>query len=402
MNITSAKVIVCSPGRNFVTLKIETDAGIYGLGDATVNGRELVVAQYLEEYVIPSLIGRDAGQIEDIWQFFYRGYYWKKGVIDMAAIAAVDMALWDIKAKAAGMPLYQLLGGKSREYINVYTHVNGETIADVLADFEVALSKGYKFIRVQCGVPGLAKTYGVTKKGVAYEPANANLPEEQVWNTTKYLNSVETVFKAVREKFGYGVELLTDVHHRLTPIEAARLGKMLEPYRLFWMEDPTPTDNQESFKLIRQHTTTKIAVGEVTSSIYDIKDLITNQLVDYIRTTIVHGGGITHIRQIANLAALYQIKTGFHGATDLSPITMGCALHVGTAINNFGIQEHMPHCQVTESVFTHAYQFDHGTFLVGEAPGHGVDINEELAAQYPYKRASLPVNRLEDGTLHPW
>ncbi|QMV16197.1 D-mannonate dehydratase ManD [Vibrio spartinae] len=402
MKITSAKVIVCSPGRNFVTLKIETDEGIYGLGDATVNGRELVVAQYLEEHVIPSLIGRDAGQIEDIWQFFYRGYYWKKGVIDMAALAAVDMALWDIKAKAAGMPLYQLLGGKSREYINVYTHVNGETIADVLADFEVALNKGYKFIRVQCGVPGLAKTYGVTKKGVAYEPANANLPEEQVWNTTKYLNSVEAVFKAVREKFGDEVELLTDVHHRLTPIEAASLGKMLEPYRLFWMEDPTPSDNQESFKLIRQHTTTKIAVGEVTSSIYDIKDLITNQLVDYIRTTIVHGGGITHIRQIANLAALYQIKTGFHGATDLSPITMGCALHVGTAINNFGIQEHMPHCQVTESVFTHAYQFDHGTFQVGEAPGHGVDINEELAAQYPYKRASLPVNRLEDGTLHPW
>lgn len=402
MKITSAKVIVCSPGRNFVTLKIETDEGIYGLGDATVNGRELVVAQYLEEYVIPSLIGRDAGQIEDIWQFFYRGYYWKKGVIDMAAIAAVDMALWDIKAKAAGMPLYQLLGGKSREYINVYTHVNGETIEDVLADFEVALSKGYKFIRVQCGVPGLAKTYGVTKKGVAYEPASASLPEEQVWNTTKYLNSVEAVFKAVREKFGYEVELLTDVHHRLTPIEAARLGKMLEPYRLFWMEDATPIDNQESFKLIRQHTTTKIAVGEVTSSIYDIKDLITNQLVDYIRTTIVHGGGITHIRQIANLAALYQIKTGFHGATDLSPITMGCALHVGTAINNFGIQEHMPHCQVTESVFTHAYKFDQGTFQVGEVPGHGVDINEELAAQYPYKRASLPVNRLEDGTLHPW
>ncbi|WP_136483018.1 D-mannonate dehydratase ManD [Vibrio sp. H11] len=402
MKITNAKVIVCSPGRNFVTLKIETDEGIYGLGDATVNGRELVVAKYLEEYVIPSLIGRDAGRIEDIWQFFYRGYYWKKGVIDMSALAAVDMALWDIKAKAAGMPLYQLLGGKSREYINVYTHVNGETVDDVLEGFAAALEKGYKFIRIQCGVPGLAKTYGVSKKGEAYEPANASLPEEQVWDTTKYFNSVETVFKAVREKFGYGVELLTDVHHRLTPIEAARLGKMLEPYRLFWMEDATPIDNQEAFKLIRQHTTTKLAVGEVTSSIFDVKDLITNQLVDYIRTTIVHGGGITHVRQIAQLASLYQIKTGFHGATDLSPITMGCALHLGTAINNFGIQEHMAHCDVTESVFTHAYQFDHGTFQPGEVPGHGVDINEALAAKYPYKRASLPVNRLEDGTLHPW
>lgn len=402
MKIISAKVIVCSPGRNFVTLKIETESGVYGIGDATVNGRELVVAKYLEEYVIPSLIGRDAGKIEDIWQFFFRGYYWQKGVIDMSAIAAVDMALWDIKAKTAKMPLYQLLGGKSREYINTYTHVNGETVDDVLEGVEKAISKGYKHIRLQCGVKGLAKTYGVTKKGVAYEPASAELPEEHVWCTTKYFNCVEETFKAVREKFGWEIELLTDVHHRLTPIEAARLGKMLEPYRLFWMEDPTPINNQESFKLIRQHTVTKLAVGEVTSSIYDVKDLIINQLVDYIRTTIVHGGGITHVRQIAQLASLYQIKTGFHGATDLSPITMGCALHLGTAINNFGIQEHMAHCEVTESVFSHSYQFDNGTFQTGEAVGHGVDIDEELAKKYPYKRASLPINRLEDGTVYSW
>lgn len=402
MIIRDARVIVCSPGRNFVTLKIITDSGVYGIGDATVNGRELVVATYLEEYIIPALIGKDASRIEDIWHYFSRGNYWAKGVIDNAAIAAVDMALWDIKAKTAKMPLYQLLGGKSRETINAYTHVNGETVDDVIEGVRKAIEEKYSFIRVQCGVKGLQKTYGVAKKGEAYEPANASLPEEHLWCTTKYLNSVEEMFKAVRETFGWDIELLTDVHHRLTPIEAARLGKMLEPYRLFWMEDATPVDNQESFKLIRQHTVTKLAVGEVTSSIYEVKDLITNQLIDYVRTSLVHGGGITHLRQIASLAALYQVKTGFHGATDLSPVTMGCALHFGTAINNFGIQEHMAHCDITESVFKHSYSFVDGKFLVGEDAGHGVDIDEELASQFPYKRASLPVNRLEDGTLVHW
>lgn len=402
MIIRSAKVIVCSPGRNFVTLKITTDSGIYGIGDATVNGRELVVATYLEEYIIPALIGKDASRIEDIWHYLSRGNYWTKGVIDNSAIAAVDMALWDIKAKLAKMPLYQLLGGKSREYISAYAHVNGETVEDVIEGVHKAVKKKYKHIRIQCGVKGLDKTYGVADKGKAYEPANANLPDEHLWCTTKYFNSVEQTFKSVRKIFGWDIELLTDIHHRLTPIEAARLGKMLEPYRLFWMEDPTPIDNQESFKLIRQHTVTKLAAGEVTSSIYDVKDLITNQLIDYVRTTLVHGGGITHLRQIAHLADLYQIKTGFHGATDLSPVTMGCAIHFGTAINNFGIQEHMAHCEKTESVFKHSYTFENGRFIVGEDCGHGVDIDEKLAAQYPYKRASLPVNRLEDGTLVHW
>lgn len=402
MIISDAKVIVCSPGRNFVTLKITTDAGIYGIGDATVNGRELIVATYLEHYIIPALLGKDASRIEDIWHYLSRGNYWSKGVVDTTAIAAVDMALWDIKAKAAGMPLYQILGGKSREYVQAYTHVNGETVEDVLEGVKQSIEEKFTHIRIQCGVPGLQKTYGVVPKGQRYEPASSALPEEHLWSTTKYFNSVEKVFQKTREAFGWDIELLTDVHHRLTPIEAARLGKLLEPYRLFWMEDPTPAENQEAFKLIRQHTVTKLATGEVTSSIYDVKDLITNQLIDYVRTTLVHGGGITHLRQIAHLAALYQIKTGFHGATDLSPVTMGCAIHFGTAINNFGIQESMAHCSQTERVFTRSYVLKDGKFFVGENVGHGVDIDETLAAQHPYKPASLPINRLEDGTLIHW
>jgi mannonate dehydratase len=400
--IVNARVIVTCPGRNFVTLKIECDDGTTGLGDATLNGRELSVASYLSDHVVPCLIGRDAHRIEDVWQFLYKGAYWRRGPVTRAAIAAVDTALWDIKGKLAGMPVYQLLGGAARDACMVYAHANGTTIDDTIAVAKAEQAKGYKAIRLQCGVPGLASTYGVAKHGARYEPADADLPSESVWSTEKYLRVVPELFKAAREAMGWDVHLLHDIHHRLTPIEAARLGKALEPYNLFWMEDPTPAENQEAFKLIRHHTTTPIAVGEVFNSIWDAKDLIEHQLIDYIRATVVHAGGITHLRRIAALADLYHIRTGCHGATDLSPVAMAAALHFGLSVPNFGIQEHMPHTDETDAVFPHAYRFDAGMMHPGEAPGLGVDIDEALAETHDYRRAYLPVARLEDGTLCNW
>lgn len=402
MKITQAKVIVCSPGRNFVTLKIMTDEGLYGIGDATLNGREKAVVSVLEDYIIPMLIGKDAHRIEDIWQYLYRGVYWRRGPIGMTALAAVDTALWDIKAKAANMPLYQLLGGRSRDKIMVYTHANGADIESTLDEVGKAIDAGYKAVRIQSGIPGVASTYGVAKDGGKYEPADSDLPSESVWSTEKYLNFAPKLFQKVREQYGEDIHLLHDVHHRLTPIEAARLGKELEPYHLFWMEDPVPAENQESFKLIRHHTTTPIAVGEVFNSIHDCRELIQNQLIDYIRSTVVHAGGITQLKRIADFASLYHVKTGCHGATDLSPVCMGAALHLDYALPNFGIQEHMAHSEKMESVFTRNYQYDDGYFTPGEAIGHGVDIDEKEAKKYPYKRACLPVNRLEDGTLWNW
>jgi mannonate dehydratase len=193
------------------------------------------------------------------------------------------------------------------------------------------------------------------------------------------------------------------VHHRLTPIEAGRLGKSLEPYHLFWIEDATPAENQEAFRLIRQHTTTPLAVGEIFNTIWDCKDLIQNQLIDYIRATVVHAGGITHLRRIADFAAMHQVRTGCHGATDLSPVCMGAALHFDTWVPNFGVQEYMRHTEQTDEVFPHSYRFDKGFMHCGETPGHGVEIDEKLAAKYPYQRAYLPVNRLQhDGTLWNW
>ncbi len=402
MRITGAKVIVTCPGRNFVTLKIETDEGLIGIGDATLNGREKAVVSYLEDHVVPCLIGRDAHRIEDIWQYLYRGAYWRRGPVTMTAIAAVDTALWDIKAKVAGLPLYQLLGGKCRDGVMVYGHANGRDVAEVLEEVGKYTEMNYKAIRIQCGVPGMKSTYGVANEKLYYEPADATLPTENIWSTERYLDSVPGVFDKVRAKFGFEHHLLHDVHHRLTPIEAGRLGKSLEPYRLFWMEDPVPADLQEGFRLIRQHTTTPIAVGEVFNTIFDCQYLIQNQLIDYIRTTVVHAGGITHLKRIASLADLYHVKTGSHGATDLSPVCMGAALHFDISVPNFGIQEYMRHTAETDDVFPHDYSFRDGYLTPGDTPGHGVTIDEELAKKYPYKPAFLPVNRLVDGSMHNW
>jgi mannonate dehydratase len=400
--ISAARVIVTCPGRNFVTLKLETADGICGVGDATLNGRELAVASYLTDHVIPSLIGRDAHQIEDIWQFFYRGAYWRRGPVTMSAIAAVDTALWDIKAKAAGLPLYQLLGGACRSAVRVYGHASGETVEETIAEAGRYRDMGYSAIRLQSGVPGLSSTYGVSRDKMFYEPASGSLPAENLWSSAKYLASVPTLFDAARAELGWNIDLLHDTHHRLTPIEAARLGKDLERYRLFWLEDTVVADNQASFRLIRQHTTTPLAVGEVFNSIWDCKQLIEEQLIDYIRATVVHAGGISHLRRVAALADLYHVKTGCHGATDLSPVCMAAALHFDISVPNFGIQEYMRHTSETDAVFPHGYRFEAGSLHLGEEAGLGVDIDEKLAARYPYQRAYLPVNRLEDGTMTNW
>lgn len=402
MKITAARLIVCSPDRNFVTLRVDTDEGINGLGDATLNGRELAVVSYLQEHVVPCLIGRDPFAIEDMWQYLYRGAYWRRGPVTMAAIGAVDMALWDIKGKALNTPVYNLLGGASRRGCLVYTHANGADIPEAIDSVQRHRDEGYLAIRAQAGVPGLTSSYGVPKGGKAYEPAERGLPSESQWSSERYLRFAPKLMEAVRLSVGEDIHLLHDVHHRLTPIQAARLGKALEPYDLFWMEDPVPAEFQAGFGLIRQHTTTPVAVGEVFNSIYDAHELVRNQWIDYLRMTVVHGGGLTPLKKSSDFAAIYGVKTGFHGATDLSPVTMAAALHLGLSVHNFGIQEHMPHSPLTDEVFPHSYRFEAGYMHPGDAPGLGVIIDEDLAAKHPYQRAYLPVARLLDGTMTDW
>jgi mannonate dehydratase len=420
MKIAKAEVFVHSPGRNFVTLRITTEGGLVGHGDATVNGRELAVASYLRDHLAPMLIGRDANNIEDTWQYFYRGSYWRRGPITMTAIAAIDVALWDIKAKAANMPLYQLLGGKSREGCLAYGHASGREIPEILDSVREHMEKGYRAIRVQSAIPGLNSVYGVAAsanaaagsgkgKGASsarydYEPARrSSVPVEEEWDTRAYLNYIPSVFEAVRAEFGPELPLLHDAHHRLTPIQAARLGKSLEPYDLFWIEDVTPAENTDAFRLIRQHTTTPLAVGEIFNTIWDYKDLFEEQLIDYVRSPVSHGGGITPLKKIFDYAAVYQIKSGVHGPTDVSPIGHAASLHLGMAIHNYGISEYMQHSPDTNDVFQPEYTFSDGLIRPSDSPGLGVTYDDKLASQFDYEPAYLPVNRLKiDGTMHDW
>jgi len=402
VRITAGRVIVTCPGRNFVTLKLETAEGLTGVGDATLNGRELAVAAYLEEHVVPAITGMDARNIEDVWQYLYKGAYWRRGPVTMTAIAAVDMALWDLAGKRLGVPTHELLGGRSRSEVLVYGHANGETIEDTVEAARRYQQLGYRAIRAQCGVPGLAKAYGVGRGDLFYEPAEAGRPPEHEWSTERYLDVAPQLFSRLRDELGFDVHLLHDAHHRLTPTEAGWLGRRLEEHRLFWLEDAVPAENQRLYRQLRSHTTTPLAVGEVFNSVYDLHVLVTERLVDYIRTSVVHAGGITGVRKIAHLMEPYQVRLGSHGATDLSPVCMAAALQVDISINNFGIQEYMRHTEETEAVFPHAWWFADGALHPGDGPGLGVDIDEERAAEWPYERAYLPVNRLLDGTVTSW
>lgn len=227
-------------------------------------------------------------------------------------------------------------------------------------------------------------------------------PPEESWSTSSYLRHVPAIFEEVRNHYGSDLPLLHDGHHRMTPNQAARLGKVLEPYDLFWLEDCTPAENQEGLRTVRRHTTTPLAIGEVFNTVYDYQTLITEQLIDYVRSAVTHAGGITAMKRLLDFAGIYQIKSGMHGPTDISPVGMAAALHLGLAIHNFGIQEYMRHSDATLAVFQTSYSFKKGLLHPGEAPGLGVTIDDEAATKYPYVQAYLPVNRLLDGTMHDW
>lgn len=403
MKIEHAEVVVTSPGRNFVTLRLTTDDGLTGLGDATLNGRELAVVGYLREHVCELLIGRDAHAIEDTWQYLYRGAYWRGGPVTMTAISAVDVALWDIKGKAAGLPVYQLLGGACRDGCLAYAHASGRDEDELLASASAHLERGYRAVRAQVAVPGSDAVYGVGEDRVVYEPAARGArPVEERWDASAYLRHVPGAFARLRDELGPEPALLHDAHHRLTPTQAARLGRSLEPYDLFWLEDVTPAENPELLRRVRAQTTTPLAIGEVLATIWDCRTILQERLVDYIRTSATHAGGISHLRRILALAELTQVRSGCHGATDISPVGMAAALHVGLAIPNFGIQEHMRHEPLVDAVFPHAYAFADGLLHPGDEPGLGVTLDEQIAVRHPYDPAHLPVNRLRDGSVHDW
>ncbi|MGB8385447.1 MAG: D-mannonate dehydratase ManD [Dermatophilaceae bacterium] len=400
--IERVEVLVTSPTRNYVTLRLTTADGIVGLGDATVNGRELAVAAYLESHVGPLLIGRDPGRIEDTWQYLYRGVYWRRGPITMAAIGAVDMALWDILGRRTGQPVYQLLGGPVRDHIPTYRHAFGWDAPSLLESVDRHLADGFTNVRIQTGVPGLVTVYGVTREA-SYEPAGrANVPTEETWDTGGYLRYFPTVAEQVRAHVGGEINLLHDAHHRLTPTQAAQLGKRLEPLDLYWLEDVTPAEDQHALRHVRAHTSIPLAIGEVFNTIWDCQYLIEERLIDYIRTAVVHAGGISHSRKIFALAEAHGVSAAPHGPSDVSPVALAASIHMGLATHNFAIQEYMGYPELVHEAFPHAWTCEQGVLHPGNAPGLGVQLDEQLASRHPYESAYLPVARRVDGTLTDW
>jgi len=407
LKITDVRVIVTCPGRNYVVVKVITsEPGLYGVGDATLNGRELAVATTLEKHIAPLLIGRDPEAVEDIWQYLYRGSYWRGGPVQMTALAGVDLALWDIKGKRAGMPVYQLLGGRTRRGALCYTHANGADFAEVEDQVRHAMERGFKVVRAQVAIPGLEGTYGVSSSTRAGEPAlqtPANgLPSTELFEPGPYMRTVPKLFAYLRTKLGDEIELLHDAHERLAPVEAARFAKELEPYHLFYLEDPLRPEYKESFRLIREHSTTPIAMGELFNTLWDCVPLIKEQLIDYIRCDLGHIGAITNARKVAALAEAFQVKTAWHGPADIGPPTHAANVHVDISIPNFGVQEMVFFPEITQEVIPGAPEFKDGYMVVRDVPGLGTDVNEELAKKYPYQRAYLPTARRRDGSVQDW
>ncbi|MFN8500181.1 MAG: D-galactonate dehydratase family protein [Anaerolineae bacterium] len=406
MKITEVRVFVTCPageaGQTYVLVKILTDQGVYGVGEGTKNGRELAVASLLENHLAPTLIGKDPGAIEDIWKYLYRGAYWRGGPIQNTALAAIDMALWDIKGKVAGLPVYSLLGGPTRRGLLTYVHAHGRDLDEATDEVLKYKERGYKVIRAQVETPGMPGGYGAEDKNdPAYREAfEKRLPYEGVWEPEPYLQIVPRLFEHLRDKVGWDVELFHDAHGRLSPIQAARLAKSVEPYRLMFLEDPISPENVEGMRIVRQASTTPLGIGEIISSKFQIMPMLLEQTIDYMRCSPMHIGGITEGKKLAAMAEPFDIRTAFHGPGDVGPIGAAASAHVGMAIPNFGIQEWVRHADIVHEVMTGGAWFEDGYLKLPDTPGLGVDINEELVARFAWHRKYLPAIRRADGSMH--
>jgi mannonate dehydratase len=388
LKIADVTTILTAPNRiRLVIVKVSTsEPGLYGLGCATFTQRAHAVQTAVEKYLKPFLIGRDTDQIEDIWQSSYVSSYWRNGPVLFNAMSGVDMALWDIKGKRANMPVYQLLGGKCRFAAAVYAHVQGGDFKEVEENAKKAMAKGYRHIRVQVAVPGLA-TYGTGITPALSEPAHVEAVgptnPKYIWEPGPYVRLVPKLFEHLRVALGDDVELLHDVHERISPSQAVQLCKELEKYRLFFLEDPLPPEEKDHFRLIRQQSSVPLAMGELFNTQQEYVPLIAERLIDYIRIHISQIGGLSMARKVAALCQFFGVKTAWHGPGDCSPVGHAAGLALELASHNFGIHEGYVFPPETRAVFPGCPDTRDGFMYANEAPGLGIDIDEKLAAKYP-------------------
>ena len=403
LKITKVRPILTAPqpGVRFVVVKVETsEPGLYGLGCATFNQRPLAVKVAVEEYLDPFCRGRDADNIEDIWQTAYTSSYWRNGPVLNNALSGLDQALWDIKGKQAGMPVYQLLGGKCRFAVACYAHASGRTLEQLAESVQAKKEQGFRHIRIQLGGYGSPHLSG----GADFRESGYGSARDSHMDAGPYLKSVPQMFEYIRSKFGDELNLLHDIHERVEPIEAINLCKELEKYRPFFIEDPLAPEAIGYFRILRQQTCVPLAMGELFNSPHEWIKLISERLIDFIRVHISQVGGLSVARKIAALAEWFQVRTAWHGPADVSPVGHAANAHLDLAVHNFGIQEAVAFNQATQDVFPGCPTLKNGYLQIREAPGFGVDIDEELARKFPLPEHPgywEPVRRRDGTTVRP-
>ena len=403
LKITNVKAILTRPATaRLVVVKVETnEPGLYGLGCATFTQRAQAVAVAVDKFIAAFAKDRDPDNIEDLWQTAYTSSYWRNGPVLNNALSGLDMALWDIKGKRAGMPVYQLFGGKCRFAVDTYKRAGEDSLEKLVETAQSYIAEGYRHVRIQLGGYGGTKISGEA----AFKQAGFGLPEDQFISLKDYLNSVPEMFATLRAACGDDVELLHDIHERVSPREAIGLIEQLEPYRPFFIEDPLPPEpNLGWFRQLRNRTNVPIAMGELFNNPHEWTDLISERLIDYIRVHLSQIGGLTPARKLAALAEHFGVKTAWHGPPDVSPVGHAANAHLDLAISNFGIQEMTELNEATRDVFPGSPTFKDGYMYVNEAPGLGVDIDEKLAAKFPIFQSAgnwLPVRQADGSAVRP-
>jgi len=409
IKIRDIKTILTAPNRiRLVIVKVETtEPGLVGWGCATFTQRALVVETAINEYLKPFLIGRNVDEIEDIWQASYMSSYWRNGPVLFNAMSGVDIALWDIKGKRAGLPLYQLLGGKVRHGADCYFHASGSSFGEVETAARSAMERGFRHVRVQVSTPGYS---GYGARGAGGQPApdgEAIGPTNPraIWEPAPYVRMLPKFFEHLRTTLGEEVELLHDVHERITLTQAVTLCKALEPYRLFFLEDPVPPEENDHFRLLRQQTSIPIAMGELFNTQHEYLPLIKDRLIDFIRIHISQIGGLSPARKVGILSEFFGVRTAWHGPGDASPVAHAAQLALELASYNFGVHEGGGFPKETQEVFVGCPEVKNGYMLAQEKPGLGIEVNETLAAKFPIPKGppnfdySWGTTRRSDGTV---
>jgi mannonate dehydratase len=384
LKITKVRAILTAPQKiRLVVVKVETsEPGLYGLGCATFTQRARVVETAVNQYLDPFLRGKDPDHIEDLWQAMFQSSYWRNGPCLMNALSGVDSALWDIKGKRAGMPVYQLLGGKCRVAAPVYRHASGQTIEEVAQKVKAFMAEGNRHVRIQVAVPGQA-TYGARAGEQAPPLDGEGHFAGRAFEPAAYCRIVPKLFEHVRKECGDEVELLHDIHERPHPIQAMALCKELEKFRPFFIEDPFAPEDVGYFKILRPQTAVPLAMGELFNNPNEWVDLVSGRLIDFIRCHISQIGGISMARKIAALCEFFRVRTAWHGPGDTSPVGHAANLHLDLSAWNFGVQEATIFNEEARAVFPGTPDVKDGMLWANDRPGLGIDLDETLAAKYP-------------------